>query len=215
MYYFSTEKINTSIFYSWSIKNINKQICQEKMNQLRNLEPMMSVSEKTLLYEGFNRSHTYFEIGSGTSTFQAVKHGLKVISVESDAGWYKKMNSIFPTECDINYILIDFHITYNSGYPCNKTTKEEMYQYTHQYKPEFNADMILIDGRFRVACALNILPYIDNTSDVYIHDFERESYHFVMKYYDWIEQAGSLVRLRKKKCCATLKELSYYQDQQI
>ena len=181
------------------------------MNQLKNLEPMMKKEDKQLLYQGFNRSHIYFEIGSGTSTFQALKHGLKVISVESDAAWYNKMKEIFPEECDINYILIDFHIYNKMGYPGKNTTKEEMYQYTHQYKPEFNADMILIDGRFRVACALNILPYIDNTTDVYIHDFTKNRYHIVMKYYDWIEQADSLVRLRKKRCCATKKELDYYQ----
>ena len=182
---------------------------------LKNLEPMMSNEEKQFLYEGFNRSHVYFEIGSGRSTFQAIKHALKVISVESDAGWYNKMKKIFPEECDIDYILIDFHISYYKGYPCNKTTKEEMYQYTHQYKPEFNADMILIDGRFRVACALNILPYIDNSTNVYIHDFTRADYHIVMKYYDWIEQAGTLVRLQKKRCCATKKELDYYQTRQL
>ena len=142
----SQTSYNHSLNISWEGKEYNTEICIQKMNQLPNQDPFMTFSEIKLLYEGFNRAHTYFEVGSGTSTFQAVKHGLKVISVESDKSWYDKMLAIFPKECDINYILVDFHTRYNAGYPGNKTTKEEMYQYTHQYKPEFNADMVLIDG---------------------------------------------------------------------
>ena len=192
-----------------------KEICLIKMNSLDNMEPMMNPRDVKLLYDGFSRANSYFEIGSGSSTFQAVKHGLKVTSVESDSGWYEKMKAIFPSECNVNYILIDFHISYNAGYPGPKTTKEEMYQYTHQYKPEYNADMVLIDGRFRVACALNILPYISNTTEVYIHDFERKAYHYVLKYYELVEQADKLVRLRKKTCCPTTQELERFQKERL
>ena len=87
-----------SLYFFWDTKSINKVICINKMNKLENLEPMMSIEDKALLYQGFNRSHVYFEVGSGTSTFQALKHGLKVISVESDAAWYNKMKQIFVLE---------------------------------------------------------------------------------------------------------------------
>ena len=214
-----TVEINKSLTLDWKTNYNeffpNKDICLTKISKLENMEPMMKAQEKELLYEGFKNSHTYFEIGSGASTFQAIKYGLKVISIESDRGWYNKMKEIFPLECDINYILIDFGTEFNLGYPVNTTSNETMYQYTHQYKHEFQADMILIDGRFRVACALNILPLIDNTTYVYIHDFERKTYHFVLKYYETIEQANTLVKLRKKDCCPTEEELQYYQKVQL
>ena len=215
-YVLSYKKIpNPNLIFSPDTQEQNREICIKKMQQLPDMDPNMSAPDIKMLYEGFSRSKSYFEVGSGSSTFQAVKHGLKVTSVESDRWWYEKMKAIFPTECSINYILIDFHISFNTGYPGPNTTKEEMYQYTHQYKPEYNADMILIDGRFRVACALNILPYISNTTEVYIHDFQRRAYRFVLKYYELVNQTDRLARLRKKACCPSAQELEHYQNETI
>ena len=63
-----------------------------------------------------------------------------------------------------------------------------------------NIDTILIDGRFRVACALNCFNVIRNNTFVLFDDFlNRKHYHIVLDYYDIIDKAGRLVVLQKKK----------------
>ncbi len=60
-------------------------------------------------------------------------------------------------------------------------------------------DVVLVDGRYRVACALRALKYTDQESVVIIHDFHRRVYHVVLDYYEVVERADTLIVLRKKK----------------
>ncbi|KAL7479295.1 hypothetical protein ACHAW6_005030 [Cyclotella cf. meneghiniana] len=60
-------------------------------------------------------------------------------------------------------------------------------------------DMALVDGRFRVQCAIKFLPYLHQDSVLLLHDFWiREPYHVVLDYYDVIRYARSVVALKKK-----------------
>lgn len=61
-------------------------------------------------------------------------------------------------------------------------------------------DAALVDGRFRVQCALKLLPYLDPDSVVLIHDFwvRINAYGVVLEYYDVIGYARSVVALKKK-----------------
>lgn len=60
-------------------------------------------------------------------------------------------------------------------------------------------DFALVDGRFRVACVLKLLPFIHDNSIVVMHDFWlRKVYHVVLKYYNVIGHTRSLVFMRRK-----------------
>ena len=60
-------------------------------------------------------------------------------------------------------------------------------------------DMALVDGRFRVQCAVKLLPYLHHDSVLLMHDFWiRKPYHVVLDYYDVIGYARSAVALKKK-----------------
>lgn len=60
-------------------------------------------------------------------------------------------------------------------------------------------DAALVDGRFRVACALKLLSYLHSSSILFMHDFWlRPRYHVVLAYYDVVGTARSIVVLRKK-----------------
>jgi hypothetical protein len=62
-----------------------------------------------------------------------------------------------------------------------------------------NCDLILIDGRFRVACAFHCFNVINNKCFVIIDDFfDRPYYYVVLNYYSIIEQGGRMVVLLKK-----------------
>lgn len=62
-------------------------------------------------------------------------------------------------------------------------------------------DIVLIDGRARVACALKVLPYLNDDSLVLLHDARREKYAPILNYYDPLgEVVGTYgVRLFRRK----------------
>ena len=73
-------------------------------------------------------------------------------------------------------------------------------------------DIVLVDGRFRLQCALKLLSYITNDSVVLIHDFwVRPPYHKVLEYYNVIGYARSIVALKKKSNLTKEQELQVYQ----
>lgn len=64
-------------------------------------------------------------------------------------------------------------------------------------------NVVIIDGRARVACAESVLNMIDENCCVYFHDWERKQYHDALAWYEqtgFIEgEVGSLARLRKRQ----------------
>lgn len=58
----------------------------------------------------------------------------------------------------------------------------------------------LVDGRFRAACALRLLPYLAPGAVVLLHDFwsRLHAHRRVLRYYDVLGRSGSLGALRPK-----------------
>jgi len=180
--------------------NIKRDACQTKLVQHKQ-ELCMTPAEQELFLKGVRSARRYFEIGSGGSTFHAALNGVeKIVSVESDREWHELLKSKIPPECNVDFQLVDFYTHNNWGNPGKNSTFKDWIKYSRSYKKEYNADMILIDGRFRVACALNVLKHIDKFTYVYIHDFvNRPYYHVVLDYYEMVDKADTLVKLRKIK----------------
>ena len=98
-----------------------------------------------------NPKNIYFEFGSGGSTNIASYYNLTVYSVESDISWHNKLNS---SGIKANYITIDLKATHK-GYPGNGTTIEDWKRYIQAYKPEYNANITIIQIIYS-----NIIKYI-------------------------------------------------------
>jgi len=65
---------------------------------------------------------------------------------------------------------------------------------------EREVDLVLIDGRFRVACALSSILNCDNESRLLIHDFtEYPQLFFLLKFLRIEKRVDSLVALRPKQ----------------
>ena len=61
------------------------------------------------------------------------------------------------------------------------------------------ANIILIDGRFRVACALDVFKKIKNDTIILIHDYsKRINYHIIEKYYIKLKTWDSLAAFIKR-----------------
>ena len=140
---------------------------------------MGDIDLKNFLYF-MKPGNIYFEFGSGGSTNIASFYKIKTYSVESDVKWHEKLKNNGITA---NYITIDLHAI-STGYPGNDTNVNDWKKYIQAYKKEYNADIILIDGRFRVACALDIFTKIRNDTLIFIHDYKnRKQYYILERYY--------------------------------
>jgi hypothetical protein len=102
------------------------------------------------------------------------------------------------------------------GYPGPNSTHEQHINYSNYMakltiEEQQNIDLILIDGRFRVACCLKSFDLINSQCLIAFDDFlYRPHYHVVLDYYDIIEKTSDnrMVILQKKKSINTVpKEL--------
>ena len=194
------------------------------------MEPHLKPADKLLFYKYLKNASNYLEYGSGGSTYQAflctnIDH---IISVESDQKWIDKIqNEIDNTNNiknadKINFKFIDMKIGDNGwGHPGIDSTKEERAKYSNvicELDKEIvdKIDLILIDGRFRVACALKCFSKIKEDCFIIFDDFlERNHYHIILDYYDIIEKTSnnSMVVLKKKNCEGPSDELiKKYED---
>lgn len=171
------------------------------------MEPFLKNNDKQLFYKYLSNATNYFEYGSGGSTYQAsLKANIKkIFSVESDKEWHNKLQTIINDE-KIEYLYVEMDTKPNTwGHPGNTSTKEQWINYSDQIlkiKSTDEIDLIMIDGRFRVACCLKCFDKINENTYIMFDDFlDRKPYHIVLEYYDIIEKTtdNSMVILKKKK----------------
>ena len=143
-------------------------------------KPKMTIKEIKAFSYFMKPENVYFEFGSGGSTNLASYYKVKTYSVESDVNWHKKLKD---NKINAKYITIDLKAKY-FGYPGKGVNLGNIKQYIQSYKNEYNADIILIDGRFRVACCLDIFNKIRNDTIILVHDYtNNKNYHILEKYY--------------------------------
>ena len=155
------------------------------------------------------KSRNYLEFGMGGSTiFYLRNSGGKVCSVEANSRWLeflRRKNVIAKAEaCDrLKICQADIGPLGECGYPVNESAREKFPDYSQavfrQTAQKF--DLILADGRFRVACVLaSIIHQRGNNPLIAVHDFRfRGKYHPIVKYLDKVERADSLCVFRIKK----------------
>lgn len=86
------------------------------------------------------------------------------------------------------------------SFPGKRSNINDWKKYFQSYKKEYNADVILIDGRFKVATAMDLFDKIRNDTIILLHEyFDRPSYFILEKYYKYVYHWGSLFSFVKKK----------------
>jgi len=168
--------------------------------------PLMQDNEIDLLTRAYANAKRVFEFGSGGSTRVASSLPMLdlLVSVESDPSWaltsdLSNRNVSFVHEMrliDLDAKPGDF------GNPGRGATKENMSKYASQLllHTVTDFDVVLVDGRFRVACAFSfILKELPASSRLVIHDyFDRSHYHVVEKYLTEIERAGTSIVFQRR-----------------
>ena len=171
-------------------------------------EAALQPHDRQLFYQLLAKASKYHEWGSGGSTVQASHRGLAVSSIESDAQWHAMLQPELGAH--VNYVLVDLHCKANDwGMPGADATEQNKRAYSDAALAE-GCDLVLIDGRFRVACALKLFQVIDAQCLVCFDDFLfRPAYHCIKEFYDIVEstEADSMVVLRKRDVAAPSAEL--------
>lgn len=171
------------------------------------MEPHLAENDMIMFNKYLNIAKVYFEYGSGGSTYQAsIKNNItKIYTVESDKEWQNKLKKFNNNK--IVFIYNEMDTRPNTwGRPGKKATPLQKINYSNHIrklsKKERNSiDLVMIDGRFRVACCLKCFDIIRNDCLIAFDDFlTRKDYHIVLNYFDIVEKTSDerMVILRKK-----------------
>lgn len=139
-----------------------------------------------------NSSTRYFEWGSGFTTRVADKVASRVTSIEGSRSWFedmKKHNFSGRTKL----IYVDVGKTGSFSWPENKLGGHD---YIRAIKKK--QDVILVDGRWRVACAIQAFSFLDANGKLMIHDFGRKQYQPINLFYKQEIVVDDLAVFRKR-----------------
>ncbi len=174
------------------------------MTQEKNIEerPMMSDEEIKFFKSYLNKSKIVLEWGAGRSTLEFSKDTKKYYSIEHDFNWYNLIWKEILKNTKIYYVPpntpnLDWHPVFAEGGHDEFRNYIQFANNIASFNKKF--DIVLIDGRARVDCAIEVLPHLKGGSIVFIHDFNRITYWNVLKYYHIIGIAGKLVALKQGK----------------
>jgi hypothetical protein len=128
----------------------------------------MSAAELGLLASFLRCAQHYFEFGAGGSTCLAASLVAQSVTAE-------------PRKPQL--IHVDIGPIRDWGYPADDTAREKWPVYhdgVWEHPRAKSADLFLVDGRFRVACFMQIILHTGPDSLIAIHDFaSRKEYHVV------------------------------------
>lgn len=180
-------------------------LCKEECHFFKVMEyeklQMDSVSISAIPYmdiKGFNafsnhlkRSKVYLEYGSGASTlYAAINKVDNIISIDTSSEWIRKLNeeiknSNLNENINANLIYSDIGSVGEWGYPLDESRVVDFHKFSTMpwklmHQLEITPDLILIDGRFRVACFLYSLVCAEPGTIILFDDyFGRDYYHVV------------------------------------
>lgn len=126
-------------------------------------QPAFDPEFEDLFREKIQQAKYYLEFGSGASTVLAAQAGVEAICVESDRKYADAVLKKVGSEAPVTIIYSDIGLTEEWGYPVftrpSNAKHDRWRNYTEKAFSQISRsgkfpDMILVDGRFRVACAL-------------------------------------------------------------
>ena len=159
------------------------------------------IDDKNILFDGDDKLFKsyvadiefYFEYGVGKSTQWVMENtNSKVIAIDSDQIW---INNVSHTNYDydrLNIIWADLGNLTDWGRPIGYKKRQNFSYYINAiWSFQKKADVILIDGRFRVACFLQSLLNSKIGSFIIFDDYNnRPCYHIVEEVLPLFEKCG-------------------------
>jgi hypothetical protein len=168
--------------------------------------PAMSPAEQALLRAAAGRATRMVEFGAGGSTLLLLEAGEgRLVTVENDPAWLARLAesprcAAAAAEGRWAQVPVDQGPVGEWGWPLDAARRDDGATYVNAPWSEMpEPDFVLVDGRYRVACALAALSRMGPEGRVAVHDFwPRPHYRTLLESADLDAMAGSLVLLRPK-----------------
>lgn len=117
----------------------------------------------------------------------------------------------------LSFHIIDIGETTAWGHPKNEIKKHLWPNYCLSvFSKKSNHDLVLVDGRFRVACTINCILNTRENCTIMIHDlWNRPEYHIVLRYLETIERVDRFgvfckrIDISSKKLQSLIKKYQY------
>lgn len=165
--------------------------------------PHMEPAGTELLREHLARSRVFLEYGSGGSSVMATRMGVeKIYSVDSDLAFLTAVQSKVAEATGAAYlpIYVDIGPTGDWGHP---TSREFAHLWPNYAREPWSMlrdavdkpDLVLVDGRFRIASFLTSLLHAPAGCVILFDDYEdRPIYHVVEQYLKPVRTAGRMAQ---------------------
>jgi hypothetical protein len=147
----------------------------------------------------YRGARSILEYGSGGSTVLAAKIGRPVISVESDKAWAERLSAhLAPISATAQVHHVDIGPTEKWGMPSRPRFHGRFHRYALSVwdRPDLaDPDLVLVDGRFRVACLAAVMLRTKRPTTVLVDDYiDRPHYAGMEKLARREETVGRMAR---------------------
>lgn len=163
---------------------------------------------------------SYLEYGAGASTLLAADRGIAAVSIESDARYARQVREALPADLGRRIVTIDIGVTEAWGYPLwifpTRGTRRRWQRYPLagpallDRLPSF-PELVLIDGRFRVASCLAMARAATErgaSTQILFDDYSlRPHYHAIEAIIGKPDRIGRAALFRIGGAALDLKEL--------
>lgn len=149
----------------------------------------------------------YLEFGSGGSTRYADGRVSTLVSVESDANYLAAVARTLTSDSAVLF-PVDIGITHEWGRPVfikptpkriAKWMKYPEAPWAYFHERQIQPDIVLVDGRFRVASALSSLVNIDKDFRLLVDDYDlRPHYHVITEFADLAAMHGRMAEFHPR-----------------
>jgi hypothetical protein len=182
-----------------NLKALLQRLPKRKQITANDIVLTLPAQESAFLKKTYANATHILEYGSGGSTLVAARLGKRVVAVESDAQWADNMNAILQSELpesEARVVYADIGATRIWGTPRNRKGFERYHTYPMAIwdDPKMaSPDVVLIDGRFRVACFCATVMRCKQPTLVLFDDYgDRPNYHIVERLVQPKEMIGRM-----------------------
>jgi len=176
-------------------------------------EPHFDEDSTRYFRQALAQARNYLEYGSGGSTLLANKMVTNLVSVDSDASFLADVRRKL-SESDhravAKLIHVNIGLTVDWGMPVfTKPTRRRVRRWEEYCKAPWRyfrtigqqPDLILVDGRFRVACVLESLLSLSPLSEtkILLDDYVSRPEYGVVEQYAHLELVGRMAVLRPRR----------------
>jgi hypothetical protein len=127
-----------------------------------------------LVEAGLRPGARVFEFGSGRSTLWFAAHGAEVVSVEHDRAWYELVSGMLPPGPTL--LLREPASAGAIGSEAAPGQFFDAYVSAIDEHPDDTFDLVVVDGRARVACGMAAIRKVRPGGRLLLDDSQRERY---------------------------------------